>query len=128
MTFTALCQRIGAEILVAPGPDREVRTVCASDLLSDILASRQEEFAILTGMVSPQVIRTAEVVDAVGIVFVRGKALAPNIVALARARGVPIAVTDHCMFAACALLADLFHEAAAARPEPALHGPTTSRP
>ena len=116
MTFTALCQRIGAEILVAPSPDREVRTVCASDLLSDILASRQEEFAILTGMVSPQVIRTAEVVDAVGIVFVRGKVPPPNVVALARARGMPIAVTDQCMFAACALLADLLHAGERAAP------------
>ena len=126
--FTGLCQRIGAEILVAPSPDREVRTVCASDLLSDILASRQEEFVILTGMVSPQVIRTAEVVDAVGIVFVRGKALPPNVLALARARGVPVAVTDHCMFAACALLADLFHAGAAARSEPVLHGSIRPHP
>ena len=54
--------------------DVEVETAFASDLLSDVLAYSKENALFITGLTNPQVIRTAEVLDLVGVVFVRAGA------------------------------------------------------
>ena len=53
--------------------DNEVATISASDLLSDVLAFTKPGSLLLTGLINPQVIRTAEVVEISAICFVRGK-------------------------------------------------------
>ena len=53
--------------------DREVQTACGSDMMSDVLAFVKEQAVLLTGLVNPQVVRTAEMMDMKVIVFVRGK-------------------------------------------------------
>ena len=47
----------------------EVETAFASDLLSDVLAYSKENALFLTGLTNPQVIRTVEVLDLVGVVM-----------------------------------------------------------
>ena len=83
--------------------DFEIRNVAAADLLSDILATDKEDFVILTGQISPQAIRTAMAVGALGVVIVRGKQPPPETVGLAHNYGVPLVVTELPMFEACAL-------------------------
>lgn len=53
--------------------DREVHTACGSDMMSDVLAFVKDQAVLLTGLCNPQVIRTAEMMDVICIVFVRGK-------------------------------------------------------
>ena len=84
--------------------DREVFTVCGSDLMSDVLAFVKEQAVLLTGLVNPQVIRTAEMMDMRCVVFVRGKGIDPEIVELARSRDIIVLKTHYRMFTACGLL------------------------
>lgn len=84
--------------------DREVHTACGSDMMSDVLAFLKEQAVLLTGLCNPQVIRTAEMMDIVCIVFVRGKMPDETMINLAHERQIPILVTGHRMFSACGML------------------------
>ena len=84
--------------------DAEVRSACGSDLMSDVLAYVQNQALLLTGLVSPQVVRTAEMMDMSCIVFVRGKQPDENILNLARDRDMAVLATGERMYNACGLL------------------------
>lgn len=53
--------------------DREVHSACGSDMMSDVLAFVKDKSVLLTGLCNPQVIRTAEMMDIVCVIFIRGK-------------------------------------------------------
>ena len=84
--------------------DTEVRSSCGSDLMSDVLAFVKNQAMLLTGLVSPQVVRTAEMMDMSCVVFVRGKQPDENILALARDRDMVVLATKERMYNACGLL------------------------
>ena len=84
--------------------DTEVRSACGSDLMSDVLAYVQNQALLLTGLVSPQVVRTAEMMDMNCVIFVRGKQPDENILALARDRDMVVLATKERMYNACGLL------------------------
>ena len=81
--------------------EREVHTACGSDMMSDVLAFVKDQSVLLTGLVNPQVIRTAEMMDIICVVFVRGKQPDPSVLVLAEERGITVLSTDMRMFAAC---------------------------
>lgn len=81
--------------------DMEVKTACGSDMMSDVLAFVKEEGLLLTGLVNPQVVRTAEMMDIKVIVFVRGKVPSAEMVALAEERGMVLMRTQKPMYVAC---------------------------
>ena len=84
--------------------DIEVRSACGSDLMSDVLAFVKNQAMLLTGLVSPQVVRTAEMMDMNCVIFVRGKQPDENILALARDRDMVVLATKERMYNACGLL------------------------
>lgn len=84
--------------------DREVSTACGSDMMSDVLAYVKEQAMLLSGLVNPQVVRTAEMMDMHCIVFVRGKQPDENIVDLARDRDIVLMTTKETMFGSCGKL------------------------
>lgn len=84
--------------------DREVRSACGSDMMSDVLAFSKDHSVLLTGLCNPQVIRTAEMLDIVCIIFVRGKMPDETMLAMARERELIVMVTGHRMFSACGML------------------------
>jgi len=86
--------------------DTEVRTACGADMMSDVLAFVKEQSVLLTGLVNPQVVRTAEMMDMHCIVFVRGKEPDTSILDLAVERGIILMKTPYRMFTACGLLYD----------------------
>ena len=86
------------------GLGREVHSACASDFMSDVLAYVKDQAVLLTGMVNPQVVRTAEMMDMKCIVFVRGKVPDQSILALAQDRGIVVMTTQLRMYTACGLL------------------------
>ena len=55
--------------------DREVLSACGSDFMSDVLAYVKNQALLLTGLVNPQVVRTADMLEMKCIIFVRGKSL-----------------------------------------------------
>ena len=106
MTIQDIKNILHAEILWADEEmlSHEVHTACGSDMMSDVLAFVKDQAVLLTGLVNPQVIRTAEMMDIVCIVFVRGKMPGPDIVALAQERGIVVMHSPLRMFIACGLL------------------------
>lgn len=84
--------------------DRDVYTACGSDMMSDVLAYVKEQAVLLSGLMNPQVVRTAEMMDMQCIVFVRGKTPDESIVELAKDRDIVLLTTKYPMFASCGML------------------------
>jgi len=82
----------------------DIDTACGADLMSDVLAFCHERTLLLTGLTSPQVVRSAEVAGLSGIVFVRGKKPGDDVIELANALGIPLLATDYPMFETCGML------------------------
>ncbi|MCX7848191.1 MAG: PucR family transcriptional regulator ligand-binding domain-containing protein [bacterium] len=108
MTVRECMQRLEAEVVVGDEwLDRKVESVAASDLLSDVLATHKHNFLLLTGLSTPQVVRTAELMGSVGIVFCRGKYPPQDAIGMAKVHGIPLLCTRLQMFEACCRLAGL---------------------
>ena len=84
--------------------EAEVHTACGSDMMSDVLAFVKEQAVLLTGLVNPQVVRTAEMMDMHCIVFVRGKRPDLAMIQLAEERDMVMLCTKMEMFTACGKL------------------------
>lgn len=96
---------LGAEIICGSEHlSRDVITVCGADLMSDVLAYSKEKTLLLTGLTNIQVVRTAEMGDLVGIVFVRGKRPAPEVIEMARVKSIPLLCTNFPLFESCGML------------------------
>lgn len=83
---------------------RHVYSACGCDLMSDVLAYVKDQAVLLTGLVNSQVIRTAEMMDMICIVFVRSKMPNDEMLELARDAGIVVMATDKRMYEACGLL------------------------
>ena len=107
MTIADVRRILEAEIICgSDSMDTEVHNACGSDMMSDVLAFVKDQSVLLTGLVNAQVVRTAEMMDMVCIVFVRGKEPGEDIVNLARERDIVLMKTPLRMFTACGLLYD----------------------
>lgn len=84
--------------------ENEVFSACGSDMMSDVLAFVKEQAVMLTGLVNPQVVRTAEMMDMKCIVFVRGKRPDMGMIELAEERGIVLVCSKLEMFTACGKL------------------------
>jgi hypothetical protein len=78
--------------------DMEVTCAGAADLMSDVLLIVEPGAILLTGLCNPQVVRTAEMADIAGIIFVRDKQPPPETIALAKDKGIPLVTTPYTMF------------------------------
>ena len=74
--------------------DKEVHSACGSDMMSDVLAFVKDQSVLITGLCNPQVIRTAEMMDIVCLVFVRGKVPDDNMINLASQRDIAVLSTE----------------------------------
>ena len=84
--------------------DREVNDACGSDMMSDVLAYVKDQAVLLTGLINPQVIRTAMMMDMRCLVFVRNKKPTAEMVALARENHIAVMSTQNRMYESCGLL------------------------
>ena len=87
-----------------PDLEHTIESVCGSDMMSDVLAFIKKDALLLTGLNNLQVIRTAEMLDIVCVIFVRGKKPDQKILDMARETGLVIMETGHRMFSACGML------------------------
>lgn len=104
MVIKDILEILDCEIIVAGDMEREIKTACGSDMMSDVLAFVKEQSVLLTGLVNPQVVRTAEMMDMSCIIFVRGKMPDESIINLAQNRGITLLKTNLRMFPACGKL------------------------
>ena len=84
--------------------NKDVASAFGCDLMSDVLAYVKDQSVLLSGLVNPQVIRTAVMMDMVCIVFVRSKTPTEEMLELAKESGIVIMTTDKTMYTSCGLL------------------------
>ncbi|MDR1127347.1 MAG: hypothetical protein LBL06_04380 [Treponema sp.] len=82
----------------------EIVSACGADLMSDVMAFVKDRVALLTGLVNPQVIRTAELLDIHCIIFVRGKVPSRDMIDMAQDSDIILVGTKLSMFIACGKL------------------------
>ena len=104
MKVKEIVEILKAEILSEGNLEEEVKTACGSDMMSDVLAFVKDQSVLLTGLMNPQVVRTAEMMDMHCIIFVRGKKTDDSVVALAKEKDITVLSTPYRMFTACGLL------------------------
>lgn len=105
MKISTIVELLDAKVLC--GSDKvgdHVYSACGSDMMSDVLAFVKEQAVLLTGLVNPQVVRTAEMMDMRCIVFVRGKTPSPEILELADDCGIVVLSSAERMYTACGKL------------------------
>ena len=105
MTVAEAVTLLEGQILVGEdNADREIFSACGADLLSDVMAFVKDRVLLLTGLVNPQVIRTAELLDIYAIIFVRGKTPSGVMIDMAVDADIILGTTKLPMFIACGKL------------------------
>ena len=82
----------------------EVYSACCSDMMSDVLAYVKDQGVLLTGLINPQVVRTASMMDMVCVVFVRDKVPSEEMLALSRECGIVVMRTAKRAYEASGIL------------------------
>ena len=105
MKIAEIKELLGAELLCGEDClDHDVESACCSDMMSDVLAYVKDQGMLITGLVNPQVIRTASMMDMTGVVFVRSKAPSEEMIELAEECGITVMKTSLRAYVACGLL------------------------
>ncbi len=105
MKISQIRELLEAEVLCgADQLERDVHSACGSDMMSDVLAYVKDQAVLLTGLVNPQVVRTAEMMDMICVVFVRTKTPTAEMVQLADDAGLVLLKTSKRMYEACGRL------------------------
>ena len=105
MKIATIKELLEAEVVCGEDSlDKEVYSACGSDMMSDVLAYVKDQAVLLTGLVNAQVVRTAEMMDMVCIVFVRSKSPTEEMVQLARESNMVLLKTKKRMYEACGKL------------------------
>lgn len=105
MKLSEIRDILAAEVLC--GEDRldaEVSAAFGCDLLSDSLVLATPGCVLITGLANVQAIRTASMIEARAVVFVRGKRPGEEAIDLARRDGLPVMTTSKLLFDSCGLL------------------------
>lgn len=84
-----------------------INVITAGDLMSEVLVVDEDNMVIVTSLNTDQVIRTADIVGAAGIILVNGKRPQPAMVELAENTGITLLSAPLNMFDACVRLGEL---------------------
>ena len=92
MVLQEIVKELNAAVLHAPEgwEEREVASVIASDLISDILVGEGEDQLLLTSLTSVQMVRTADLIGAVAIALVHRRQVPPGLEDAARRLDIPL--------------------------------------
>jgi hypothetical protein len=105
LLLQTVMELIQGELVTCPGElSREIQTVHASDLISEVLASCDRGALWITGLLDRQIINTAELFDLSGVVFVSNRRPSPEIIQAAVDDQIPILITKLTMFETCGIL------------------------
>ena len=101
MKISEIAQLVKAEICTKNyDPEIEIFSACSADLMSDVMAFSKSNALLLTGLINPQVIRTAEMMDIRAVIFVRGKKPLESMIEMAEEKGIVLLATDYPLFVA----------------------------
>ncbi len=86
-----------------------ITRVCASDLMSDVLAVEDDHLLLITSLASDQALRTADIVGAKAVLIVNKKPVHQKMIALAKEFDIPLLGTPLPKFEACVQLGKLLN-------------------
>ena len=102
MKISKIQELLNAKVLCCEeNLEKHVYSAFGCDLMSDVLACVTDQVVLLTGLVNPQVIRTALMMDMTCIVFVRSKTPSEEMIKLAEENGIVLLSTDKTLYIAC---------------------------
>ena len=105
MTIKEILSSIQGEILCGENClDQVQRYAFASDLMSDVLTVKTDNFMLITGLANIQSIRTAEMSDVKCVLLVRGKEATEEMIELASENGMILMRTPFSMFKTSGIL------------------------
>ena len=105
MKISEVKELLEAEVLCCEEDlETELCSACGCDMMSDVLAYVKNQAVLLTGLVNPQVIKTAEMMDMRCIVFVRSKRPTEDMLRLAAETDLVLLATRFTLFEACGRL------------------------
>lgn len=101
MTIREIAERIDAVVYAEPDQlDEELTGAFGSDMMSDVLAFAENRDVLLTGLLNPQIVRTAHMLDMRCIIIVRGKTATEEIKRLAAENRIALLETKLTMYEA----------------------------
>ncbi len=104
-TLQQVCDILNGEIICGEqSADQRVASACGCDLMSDVLAFTKPGSVLLTGLTNSQVIRTAEMLDLKGIVFVRSKKPDEKTIKMAEALQLVLILSPYPLYESCGKL------------------------
>jgi predicted transcriptional regulator len=105
MTLQEIREILQADVITGHDRlDENIAFAGGSDLMSDVLAFGKPGILLLTGLSNCQSVRTAIIIDAKAIIYVRGKKPDQEGIDLARGKNIPLLSTKFMMYTACGLL------------------------
>ena len=101
MTIREMAERIEATVYAEPDQlDIDLQGAFGSDMMSDVLAFAENRDVLLTGLLNPQIVRTAHMQDMRCIIIVRGKTATEEIKRLAAENRIALLETKLTMYEA----------------------------
>ena len=101
MTIREIAERLEATVYAEPDQlDIDLQGAFGSDMMSDVLAFAENRDVLLTGLLNPQIVRTAHMLDMRCIIIVRGKTATEEIRRLAEANQIALLETKLSMYEA----------------------------
>ena len=101
MKISEIKDILKADVLVGEDQlDKNVVGAGGADLMADVLSAVAKGAALLTGLTTEHVLRTARVADVAVVVFVRGKKPDEPVIELARSYNLPVLLTRYSLFVA----------------------------
>ena len=105
MTLKDIQGLLNAEVICGEEHlDIEIEFAGGSDMMSDVLAFGKPGILLLTGLSNNQSVRTADIIEAKAIVYVRGKRPDDAGIELAKEKGIPLLSTQLMMYKTCGIL------------------------
>ncbi len=111
MTLKEIADNLGAEVIhIGEAFDKlDVKNIFAGDMMSEVLVRDDENRIIVTALTTDQVIRTADIVEAAGIILINGKRPQESMKKLAEESDITMLSTKMSMFKTCINLGVLLH-------------------
>lgn len=108
MNLNDVQSRLGCEVLAGNASLQSViEHVCACDMMSDVLVVEKDNLLLVTSLTTEQVVRTADIVGAHGVLITNNKQPLEKTVQLARQLDLPLLKTRLSTFDACVELGKL---------------------
>ena len=111
MTLKDISENLGAEIIYTGQAfdSLDVHNISAGDMMSEVLVGDEENRIIVTALTTDQVIRTADIVEAAGIILINGKQPQQSMKQLAQESDITLLSTEMSMFNTCIKLGTLLN-------------------